>query len=349
MRTEPSLRSIRCRNVISFWLTLGRLPSTTSGPWPRFAAADWKPRKNLGLTTVPPVRPLSSSGTAWARFGSRSSVSPRFAARLHAATEPAATSRMTAPASTASRRGRSTLTATWCHVRRLAPEEICKKTKEAAGRRQRRSAHALPSRRHRRSRRSLRRGFARARRGQPGPRDRGAAGLAALEGDVLRQDRRARRADDGEGPARVPARRPTAGDGGAGASNARTARSARPAADCAPRARTGNLRLGRLVAAVPARASRTPAPARRRRPLRRLDQGRTAPLSAHARTFTGRDRRPRDPDGLRSRAPHAGADEGDEVDHDQLRRASRATRSPRSPPSTRRPCARSPPPTTSSR
>ena len=74
-----------------------------------------------------------------------------------------------------------------------------------------------------------------------------------------------------------------------------------------------------------------------------------APLPAHPRTCVGRDRRPRDPDGLRARAPHAGADEGDDVDDDQLRRAARATRSPRSRRSTRRPCVRSPPPTTSSR
>ena len=46
-----------------------------------------------------------------------------------------------------------------------------------------------------------------ARCGRARPRDRGAAGVAALEGDVLRQDRRARRTDDGEGPAGVPARR----------------------------------------------------------------------------------------------------------------------------------------------
>ena len=199
---------------------------------------------------------------------------------------------------------------------------ICKETKEAAGRRQRRSAHAPASPHIAVVASRRRRGSAGARRGRPGSRDRGAAGLAPLEGDVLRQDRRARRADDGEGPALVPARGRVARDGGAGASNARPARRARPAARRAARARPGNLRLGRLVAAVPARPGGTSSPARRRRSLRRVDEGRPRPLPAHAPPRRRRDRRAGDAHGIRARPAHArpGAGDADVLD-DQLRRA----------------------------
>ena len=150
--------------------------------------------------------------------------------------------------------------------------------------------------------------------------DRGAAGVAAFEGDVLRQDRRRRRADDGKGPTGVPARGRSARDGGVGASNARPARRARPPARRAARARPGHVRLGRLVAAVPPRPGGASPAARRRRSLRRVDESRARPLPAHPSACGRRDRRPGDVDGVRARTADARPGAGDEIDR-QLRRA----------------------------
>ena len=327
--------------------TLGRRPSTISGPVPVFAAADSKPRKNRG---APVFRPSARS----ARRGPPGRGSA--AGRRRRRDLPRRSTRPPSRDDQQNDGAHQQCEPTWAldSHRDMVPCPsavlgICKETKEAGGRWQRRSAHAPPSRHHRgrRSRRSRRSDG--ARRGRARSRDRGAAGVAALEGDVLRQDRRARRADDGEGPARVPARRRAARHRGAGASNARRARRARPTARRAPRARPGHLRLGRLVAPVPPRPRGAPPAARRRRSLRRVDEGGARPLPAHPPPRGRRDRRPGDADGLRARPAHAGAGEadGDDPVDDQLRRARPATRSRRSPRSTRRPCARSPPPTTS--
>ena len=181
-------------------------------------------------------------GPPASRFGSRSSASPRFAGRLHGDDRAGGDQqRRRGPRAEASRRGRSTLTGDIVPCLARPFFGICKETKEERGRRQRRSTHALPSPHHRRCHRH-RRGAACPCRRRAGSRDRGAAGVAALEGDVLRQDRRPRRPDDGEGPARVPARRRAAGDRGAGAANARSS-SARSAgrssrAACSSRAPT---------------------------------------------------------------------------------------------------------------
>ena len=77
-----------------------------------------------------------------------------------------------------------------------------------------------------------------ARRGRPRSRDRGAPGVAALEGDVLRHDRRPRRPDDGQGPAARSSARPGFRSPASSAPRTRAAaRCARPAARRAPRAR----------------------------------------------------------------------------------------------------------------
>ena len=92
------------------------------------------------------------------------------------------------------------------------------------------------------------------------------------------------------------------GHRGAGASNARRARRARPTARRAARARPGHVRLGRLVAPVPPRPGGAPPAARRRRSLRRVDEGGARPLPAHSPARGRRDRRPGDADGLRARS-----------------------------------------------
>ena len=67
-RSEPSLRVIRWRSVISC-AAPARRPDTSSCPLPRFAAADSKPRKNLGATTVPPVLPAQLTGDRLGEVG----------------------------------------------------------------------------------------------------------------------------------------------------------------------------------------------------------------------------------------------------------------------------------------
>ena len=89
---------------------------------------------------------------------------------------------------------------------------ICKEMQEAAARSPNGPSRALASPDHGRRGRPARRTLG-ARRGRPRSRDRRAPGGAALEGDVLRQDRRALRADDGQGIALVPACCPAAGHG----------------------------------------------------------------------------------------------------------------------------------------
>ena len=158
--------------------------------------------------------------------------------------------------------------------------------------------------------------------GGPDCRGRGAAGVAAVEGDILWQNRRRRRPDDGERPAGVPACGRFARDGGVGASNARPARRARPPAHRAAGARPGHLRLGRVVAPVPPRPGGASPAARRRRPLRRLDQSRPRAFPAHAQACGRRYRRAGDAHRVRAPPPHARLGAGDAIDR-ELHRAAR--------------------------
>ena len=203
---------------------------------------------------------------------------------------------------------------------------ICKETKEAGGRRQRRSTHAPACRSPSPPSPSppLRRRPALAA-GAPDPE------IAALQVSLRSKGMYFGKIDGLAGPMTakglrdVPARRQAAGHRGAGASNARRARSARATARRAPHPRPGHLRLGRLVTAVPPRPGGAPPAARRRRSLRRIDEGGADPLPAHPPTRGRRDRRPGDAHGLRARPAHARAGEADGADpvDGQLRRQGR--------------------------
>ena len=204
--------------------------------------------------------------------------------------------------------------------KRLHPEilSICKETKEAGGRRQKVRPCASVS--HYRGRRSAAVAAPTAL-AAPDPE------IAALQVSLRSKGMYFGKIDGVAGPMtakglRAFQRARAAGHRGAGASNARRARSARATARCAPHARPGHLRLGRLVTAVPPRPGGAPPAARRRRSLRRVDEGGAGPLPAHPPARGRRDRRPGDADGVRARPAHAGAGEPT-TDDGQLRRQAR--------------------------
>ena len=102
----------------------------------------------------------------------------------------------------------------------------------------------------------------------------------------------------------------------------------------------GSLRLGRLVASVSPRPRGASPAARRRRPLRRLDESRARPFPAHSPACRRRDRRPGDVDGVRARTAYAGPGAGDEVDHQLHRAAGRHAHRDRGEAQDDRACAR---------